>query len=66
VEATLLARCTVEPGGSLSGCTILKSHPFFEASVKAHLASAKVRGFTAQGKPVRVACNYPFRYKLTQ
>lgn len=64
VEGVVLTRCTVEPGGSLSGCQILKAPYSFDAPVKAFLATAHARPFTASGKPVRVQCNFSFRYKL--
>ncbi len=64
VEGLVLARCTVEPGGGLSGCVVLKAPYSFEAPVAAWLASAHARPFTAGGKPVRVPCNFRFNYKI--
>ena len=63
VETTVVARCVVEISGSLT-CSLIKTHPFLDASTKAFLASKKVQPFTAKGTPVRVSCNYPFRFKL--
>jgi TonB family protein len=63
-EGLLIVRCIVEPDGSFGSCTLLRSHPMFDSAVKLHFAGVHVRPFTAQGMPVRVACNYPFRYKL--
>jgi hypothetical protein len=53
----------VQTSGSLT-CTLIKTHPFLDASTKAFLAAAHVRPFTAHGNPVAVACNYTFRFKL--
>jgi outer membrane biosynthesis protein TonB len=64
VEGLVLARCVVEPGGSLSGCVVLKAPYSFEAPVKAWLSGAHARPFTASGKPVRVPCNFRFNYKI--
>jgi len=64
IEGKVIARCVVEPDGTLSGCTLLKSHPSFDAEVLAALARSRVRPFTANGQPVRVACYYPFSFKL--
>jgi protein TonB len=63
VEAKLVARCIVEPSGSLT-CSLVKSHPFFETSIKAYLSSVRVKPFTSHGTPVRVSCNYPFSFRL--
>ena len=63
METTVVARCVVETSGSLT-CNLIKSHPFLEASTKSFLAAAHVKPFTARGQPVRVACNYTFRFKL--
>ena len=64
VEGVVLARCTVEPDGSLSGCAVLKAPYSFEAPVKTWLGSAKARPFTSSGRPVRVPCNFKFNYKV--
>ena len=64
VESTLIARCVVETSGSLT-CKMIKSHEMLEKTVVAHLAKARVKPFTTMNDvPVRVACNYVFRYKL--
>lgn len=63
VESTLIARCVVETSGSLT-CKMIKSHEMLEKTVLAHLAKARVKPFTTMNDvPVRVACNYVFRYK---
>lgn len=64
VEGIVLARCTVEPDGSLSGCTVLKAPYSFETPVKTWLSGAKARPFTSSGRPVRVPCNFKFNYKV--
>jgi outer membrane biosynthesis protein TonB len=62
-EAHVVARCLVEVNGTLN-CTLLKSDPLFDEPILSALAKARVQPFTAQGEPVRVFCNYPFRYKI--
>lgn len=64
VEGTVVARCTVEPDGALSGCLVLKAPYSFEVPVKAWLDAAHARPFTASGKPARVACNFKLNYKI--
>lgn len=66
VEGTVLARCNAYPDGSLRDCRILKSQPFFDAAVLAHLGTVRVQPFTSGGKPVNgaVALNIPLRFKL--
>jgi hypothetical protein len=66
IEGVVLARCMVEPSGSLSGCMLLKAPYSFEAPVKTFLAGAHARPFTSRGKPARVQCNFKFSYKLAQ
>lgn len=63
VEATIIARCIVETNGTLS-CSMIKSHPLFDQTLRVFLALRRVPPFTAGGTPVRVICNYPFRFKL--
>lgn len=64
VEATIVTRCTVGPTGALTGCALLKSHPFFDGPVTSFLSSAHARPFTASGKPVSVQCVFKFTYKM--
>lgn len=64
IEGVVLARCVVEPDGSLSGCAVLKAPYSFEGPVKAFLAGARARPFTSSGRPVRVPCNFSFRYRI--
>lgn len=64
VEGVVLARCMVEPSGSLSGCEVLKAPYSFEGPVRSFLATAHARPFTAAGKPVRVQCVFKFNYKI--
>jgi outer membrane biosynthesis protein TonB len=66
IEGIGIARCTVEPDGSLSGCKVLKASGPFEETVTSFLATARARPFTAAGKPARVACNFTLRFKLAQ
>lgn len=63
VEATLIARCMVNTNGMLS-CSMIKSHPLLDQTTRLFLALTRVPPFTARGTPVRVACNYTFRFKL--
>lgn len=64
IEGVVVARCTVEPDGALSGCNVLKASYPFEPPVRSFLATARARPFTASGRPVRVACNFTLRFKL--
>ncbi len=63
VEATVLARCIVETDGKLT-CRMVKSHKLFDKPILDMLAKARVPVFTKDGTPVRVACNYTFRFKI--
>lgn len=65
-EGVVLVRCNAYPDGSLQGCKILKSNPFFDAAVLAHLGQTRVKPFTSNGKPVSgfVPINIPVRFKL--
>jgi protein TonB len=67
-EGLVLARCNVYPDGSLQGCKIVKSHPFFDAAVLAHLGKLRAKPFTSGGKPVSgyVPVNISMRFKLEQ
>lgn len=65
VEGLAVAQCVVEPDGQLTACKMLKIEgPLFFAPVMKHLETARARPFTAEGKPARVRCNFPFRFKL--
>lgn len=63
VEATIIARCVVQTNGTLN-CSMIQSHPLFDQTTRVFLALKRVPPFTVGGTPVRVACNYPFRFKL--
>jgi len=64
VESLIVARCVVETSGSLT-CQMIKTHEMLEKAVLGHLAKARVQPFTTMDDvPVRVTCNYVFRFKL--
>lgn len=64
VQGVVIVRAVVEPDGTLSHVTLLKSVPELDDAVVASVALSHVKPFTAGGHPVRVTCNYPFRFRL--
>jgi TonB family protein len=59
---TCIAQCTIDTGGAVSGCHIIKSLPFMDEVVLSAVSQSHFTPAKQNGQPVAVIYSMPFKF----